>query len=46
VDQGELRADTAAAMVGAGMVSVLVLPLLGMRAHRGAVIADPAPAQR
>ncbi|MFI6580473.1 cation:proton antiporter [Embleya sp. NPDC050493] len=46
VDEGELRAGTAAAMVGAGMVSVLVFPLLGMRAYRGAVIADPALAER
>ncbi|MFE2867939.1 cation:proton antiporter [Embleya sp. NPDC059259] len=46
VEEGELRAGTAAAMVGAGMVSVLVFPLLGLRAYRGAVTADPALAER
>ncbi|MYS87221.1 cation:proton antiporter [Embleya scabrispora] len=46
VEEGELRAGTAAAMVGAGMVSVLVFPLLGMRAYRGAVTVDPALAER
>ncbi|MGC0414648.1 cation:proton antiporter [Embleya sp. AB8] len=42
VAEGELKASTAAAMVGAGMVSVLVFPLLGLRAYRGAIAADPA----
>ncbi|MGW1992274.1 cation:proton antiporter [Embleya sp. NPDC001921] len=45
VEEGRLGAGTAAAMVGAGMISVLVFPLLGMRAWRGAVAADPALAE-
>ena len=46
VDDGDLRSGTAAAMVGAGMVSVLVFPLLGMRAYRAAAAADPALTER
>ena len=34
VEAGQMRASTAAAMVGAGMVSVIIFPLLGMRALR------------
>ncbi|MFI1579524.1 cation:proton antiporter [Embleya sp. NPDC020630] len=45
VEEGELRAGTAAAMVGAGMASVLVFPLLGLRAYRKARTADPAMAE-
>jgi Kef-type K+ transport system membrane component KefB len=44
VSAGELRPGPAAAMVGAGMLSVLVFPLLGLRAYRAPPTAAPAPA--
>ena len=34
VDNGDLKASTAAALVGAGMLSVLILPLLALTLHR------------
>ncbi|MGH9279139.1 MAG: cation:proton antiporter, partial [Acidimicrobiales bacterium] len=43
VDAGHMRASTAAALVGAGMISTLVFPLVGMRLRRGRSTA-PAPA--
>jgi Kef-type K+ transport system membrane component KefB len=42
VSAGELRPGPAAAMVGAGMLSVLVFPLLGLRAYRASTTAAPA----
>lgn len=36
VDHGELHESTAAALVGAGMLSVLCFPLVGLRLRRGA----------
>ena len=34
VDNGDLKASTAAALIGAGMLSVLILPLLALSLHR------------
>jgi Kef-type K+ transport system membrane component KefB len=39
VDEGAVKPATAAALVGAGMISVLVFPMLGLR-----LLAPPAPA--
>ncbi len=36
VDSGDLASGTAAALVGAGMLSVLLFPVLGLREHRKA----------
>ena len=44
VSTGDLTAGTASALVGAGMLSVLLFPLLALGQHRssGAPLADPA----
>jgi Kef-type K+ transport system membrane component KefB len=34
VDHGELGSSTAAALIGAGMISVLIFPLVGLRVRR------------
>lgn len=48
VEAGQMRASTAAALVGAGMISVILFPLLGMAAYRRSVpdaeAVEPAPA--
>jgi Kef-type K+ transport system membrane component KefB len=36
IDAGHMRSSTAAALVGAAIVSALVFPLLGMRLRKGA----------
>jgi hypothetical protein len=47
VDQGMLASDIAAALVGAGMLSVLLYPLIGMtiRGERSAVQGAPLGAE-
>jgi Kef-type K+ transport system membrane component KefB len=44
VDSGDLQAGTASALVGAGMLSVLLFPLLGFGQHRRAPDGTPKPA--
>ena len=48
VEAQQMRASTAAALVGAGMISVIVFPLLGMASYRRSVpereAVEPAPA--
>ena len=41
-DSGHMRASTAAALVGAAVLSTLVYPILGMRVRRGAAAEAPA----
>ncbi|WP_441246468.1 cation:proton antiporter [Kitasatospora sp. McL0602] len=43
VDDGHLPSSTAAALVGAGMLSVLLFPLLAQRLRGGAPTAPPDP---
>lgn len=43
VDSGELLAGTAAALVGAGMLSVLLFPLIGLAVHRRSGDAAAGP---
>ena len=40
-----MRASTAAALVGAAVLSTLVYPILGMRVRRGAAAEAPAAAR-
>jgi Kef-type K+ transport system membrane component KefB len=42
LDHGELKSSTAAVLVGAGMLSVLLFPLLGLRRRRRALSAEAA----
>ena len=44
VDSGDLQAGTASALVGAGMLSVLLFPLLGFGQHRKAPDGTAKPA--
>ena len=46
VEAGELAAGTAAALVGAGMLSVLLFPLIGLALHRRAPDGSAKPADR
>lgn len=46
VDSGELPAGTASALVGAGMLSVLLFPLLGFSQHRKAPDGAAKPADQ
>jgi len=39
---GEMRASTASALVGAAIISTLVYPLIGLRSRRGRVADEPA----
>jgi len=43
VDSGTLPAGTASALVGAGMLSVLLFPLLALGQHRKAADGAPKP---
>jgi hypothetical protein len=43
LDHGDLRTSTAAALVGAGMLSVLIFPMVGLSIKPPATSA-PAPA--
>jgi Kef-type K+ transport system membrane component KefB len=43
IDTGHMRSSTAAALVGAAIISTLVFPLVGLRLRRDAA-PDPAPA--
>ena len=43
VESGDLRAGTASALVGAGMLSVLLFPLLALGQHRKAADGAPKP---
>ncbi|MEI8240320.1 MAG: cation:proton antiporter [Actinomycetota bacterium] len=45
VDSGQMRSDNAAAMVGAGLLSVVILPIaaLGIRSRAAAQTHEPAP---
>ncbi len=45
VDHGELKSGTAAALIAAGMVTVLIYPLVGLHWHRSAVGAPAAPGE-
>ncbi len=40
VDNGDLKASTAAALIGAGMLSVLILPWLALTLHRPGTTAE------
>lgn len=42
VDRGTLKPSTAAAMVGAGMLSVLIYPLLALKVSGGSAAGEPA----
>jgi Kef-type K+ transport system membrane component KefB len=46
VDSGQMRSDNAAAMVGAGLLSVVILPIaaLGLRSRAATATAAPEPA--
>jgi Kef-type K+ transport system membrane component KefB len=44
VDSGHMRASTAAALVGAGVLSVLIYPSLALNAVRDRALSGPAPA--
>ncbi|MEV1129384.1 cation:proton antiporter [Agromyces sp. NPDC049794] len=44
VDRGELSSGVAAALVGAGMLSVLLFPLIGLALHRRSADASSRPA--
>ncbi len=46
VEQGHMRSSTAAALVGAAIISTLTFPLLGLRLRRGRGDSelDPVPA--
>ncbi len=46
VTAGDLTAGTASALVGAGMLSVLLFPLIGLALHRRAPDGDAKPADR
>ncbi len=46
VESGDLASGTAAALVGAGMLSVLLLPLIGLALHRRAPDGTVKPADR
>jgi hypothetical protein len=46
VDSGDLPAGTAAALVGAAMLSVLLYPLIGLALHRRAPDGGVKPADR
>jgi hypothetical protein len=41
VDSGHMRPSTAAALVGAGVLSVLIYPALGINILRGARSSQP-----
>ncbi|HYQ78168.1 MAG TPA: cation:proton antiporter [Solirubrobacterales bacterium] len=43
VDDGDMRASTAAGLVGAAMLSTLIFPFVGMALRKGATDADSAP---
>jgi Kef-type K+ transport system membrane component KefB len=45
VEVGKMDAGTAAALVGAGILSTLLFPILGLRLRRGADAADPVPGE-
>ncbi len=42
VSTGQMRSDNAAGLVGAGLLSVIVFPLLALRAHRRSAPEQPA----
>ncbi len=42
--QGQMRSSTAAALVGAAIISTLTFPLLGLRLRAGRADAEPQPA--
>jgi Kef-type K+ transport system membrane component KefB len=44
VDAGEMRSSTAAALVGAAILSTLIFPLVGLRLRRGRAAGDVDPA--
>ena len=46
VDTGKMRPENAAALVAAGILSVLVYPLLGFARLRAASAAAPGPVDR
>lgn len=46
VESGDLPVGTATALVGAGMLSVLLFPLIGLARHRKAPDGDVKPADR
>jgi len=51
VEEGQMRSDNAAAMVGAGLLSVVLFPIIGLARHAGAPAVDadavsPDPADR
>ena len=42
IDRGHMLDSTAAALVGAGMLSTLLYPLIGMQLRRGRAALQPA----
>ena len=43
VEQGHMRASTAASLVGAAILSTLIFPLVGLKLREGRAGAEPAP---